>query len=384
MSGRRPRIVINALSARAGGGITYLRNMLRHLSLERGVDVTVVTAPDLVDTLPSEGPFDVVVSRFAGHNIVFRMLWERLGAPRLLSRLGADVYYVLSGTLVGRMPPGCQSVVGFRNMLPFAPKYRRLYPHGYMRYRLWLLQFTQGRSFARADAVIFISRYGREVIEQAVGPGHGRSLLIPHGVSDAFFGDDAPPTPDPRWPDGYVLYVSVLDVYKAQLEVVEAWAELRKRRETPEKLVLAGAEYGDYGTRVRARIAELGLEDEVVLLGPVPHDELPGLYRNATLHVYASRCENCPNILLEALASGRPILCSSDPPMPEFGGDAVEYFDPEKPEQLTELLLRVLDDDARLAELAAAASERARSHRIADAMDRTWETLLELTEAPRS
>jgi glycosyltransferase involved in cell wall biosynthesis len=374
--GRRPRIVINALSARAGGGVTYARNLLRHLPDPPPADVHVLVAPERRRVLP-EGPFTLVECPFAGRNVVTRTLWERFGAPRLLRELGADVYYVLSGTVVGRLPEGCRSVVAFRNLLPFSNRHRKLYPPGYIRFRLWLLRFTQGRSFARADLVIFISEHGRSVIDGAVPRRRGRSVLIPHGVGDGFF-PAAPATGDPRWPGGYVLYVSILDVYKAQLEVVRAWAAVRARRRTPEKLVLAGPAYPPYGRRVEREIDALGLGDEVVLLGPVPHGQLEALYQNAKLGVFASRCENCPNILLESLAAGRPILCSSDPPMPEFGGDAVEYFDPTQPQQLADLLCEVLDDEARLAGLSARASARAQRYRLRPAMQATWNALVDL------
>ena len=51
-----------------------------------------------------------------------------------------------------------------------------------------------------------------------------------------------------------------------------------------------------------------------------------------TLH----KVKNCPNILLEAMASGKAILCSNFNPMPEFGGKAVEYFDPSNIHDIAE------------------------------------------------
>jgi glycosyltransferase involved in cell wall biosynthesis len=325
-----------------------------------------------------DGPYTFIDCRFAGQNVLQRTLWEAFGLPRLLRRLGADVYYVLSGTLAAKPPVDCKSVVAFRNLLPFDPKNRKRYPHGYTRYRLWLIGQAQPRSFARADLVIFISEFGREVVEAVVTERAGRAVVIPHGVGEAFKGDVLAGDWNERWPDGYVLYVSILDVYKSQLEVVEAWNRVRAKRETPEKLILAGPDYPPYARRVKRKIAELGLEDEVVLLGPVTHDYLPGLYRSAKITVFASQCENCPNILLEAMAGGRPVLCSSDQPMPEFGADAVVYFDPTDAVELSDRLLEMLDDPELQQDYGDRAKRRSGDFRVDEAMRKTWESMLEL------
>lgn len=370
-----PTIVINALSASGGGGLTYAQNLMRTLPPDLSAEVILLGTPRQRKTIP-EGRYRFVECPFASKGIVQQLVWERFALPGLLRRLGADLYYVLSGTLAARPPSGCRSVVAFRNLLPFTPEFIRRYPIGYTWLRLWTLRYTQTRSFARADLVIFVSEFGRSVIDALLPNRSGETAVIPHGVGEAFIkkpGDAPVPS---RWPEGYVFYPSILDVYKAQLEVVAAWAKLRSRRDTGEKLVLAGPEWPPYGQEVRRRIDHLGLSDEVIWLGPVGHDELPGLCRNAKINVFASRLENCPNILLELLASGRPILCSTDPPMPEFGGDAVVYFDATDAEQLANLLGELIDDEARLSELGERAERRSERYRVGEAMRQTWETLV--------
>ena len=105
----------------------------------------------------------------------------------------------------------------------------------------------------------------------------------------------------------YILYVSIFDIYKNQLEVVRGFSELRKNRPTLEKLVLAGYNDSSYGAEVKREISRLGLEDKVILPGNVPHRELPAVYQHAKINLFASECENCPNILLEAMGAGRPL-----------------------------------------------------------------------------
>lgn len=63
--------------------------------------------------------------------------------------------------------------------------------------------------------------------------------------------------------------------------------------------------------------------------GAVDYKEIDRCYAAADLCVFASSCENMPNILIESMAAGLPIACSNRGPMPEVLGDAGIYFDPE-------------------------------------------------------
>jgi glycosyltransferase involved in cell wall biosynthesis len=106
---------------------------------------------------------------------------------------------------------------------------------------------------------------------------------------------------------------------------------------------------------------------------------LPYLYQNARINIFASECENCPNILLEMMASGRPVVCSNYPPMPEFGGNAVAYFDPEKPESLANILDILLDSPEQQQTLADSAFEKAKNYRWDDAARQTWQVITALS-----
>jgi glycosyltransferase involved in cell wall biosynthesis len=97
-------------------------------------------------------------------------------------------------------------------------------------------------------------------------------------------------------------------------------------------------------------------------VGEVPHLELPAVYRRSDLFVYASSCENMPNILLEAMASGLPIACSNCGPMPEVLEDAGLYFDPESPEQIASAMRELIDDHAQRERSSALAYRYAKQY----------------------
>lgn len=352
----RLKVLVNAFSARLGGGQTYMNNLLEFLHEDIPIDVFVL-APESLE-LPEQRPnVHRVRVGWPVENPLARAVWEIVSLPRLVRSLEADVLFCPGGIIGGSVPAGCKSVTMFRNMIPFDSVQSRKYPLGYMRVRNWLLKRAMLRSMAEADRVICLSEFGRQVIESNTPGLWEKTIVIPHGIGPRFRANHEL---RPHWlpAEDYILYVSILDVYKAQVEVLRAYALLKKLRHTVEKLIFVGPESPRYAQKVRNEIARQGLQNDVLLTGPVLHDQLPALYQNALINIFASECENCPNIMLEALASGRPLLASNRPPMPEFGGDAAIYFDPSVPEDLAEKLLSVIDDPTRLAELSAKAKRR--------------------------
>jgi len=370
-------IVIEALSALQGGGQTYLKNLFRFYPAYPDARVVALVPERFRDELAINPLIEFQAPRFASRSLLHRVLWNHSTLPFLLQRIDADVLYCPGGFLATHTVGRCRTAVAFRNMLPFSAEERARYSLGYMRTRLRLLKHVQSSSFRKADLVIFISRYAKSIIDLSVGKREGKSIVIPHGLNDHFRTLQSRPAV-PRLPQEYVLYVSIITSYKAQIEVVKAWRMLRSRRVTPEKLVLIGPEYGPYATQLREAIKELRLTEEVMILGNVPYAQLPGYYQHAKLNLFASSCENCPNILLEALAGGRPVLCSDYQPMPEFGADHVQYFDPYNPEQLAVLLERNLDDVAGLSEWGRRAAERADAFQWTIAARQTWDALYSL------
>jgi len=367
------RIVVNALSARQGGGQTYVINLLRSFPERFAAEIFILAPDSLSLPLGKENVMRIRV-KWPVENPFTRAIWEWFCLPKLLKQLDADVLFCPGGIIGGRIPEGCKTVTTFQNMIPFNLMQRQRYSLGYMRVRNWLLERALSRSMAKADRVICISEFARRVIEQKVSGLPGKTIVIPHGINPIFRENHQP---RPAWllAGDYFLYVSILDVYKAQLEVVRAFALLKARRPTSEKLVLTGPDRSHYARKVRDEIERLGLQDDVVLTGPVPHEALPSLYRHALINIFASECENCPNIMLEALASGRPLLASCREPMPEFGGDGAIYFDPSSPDELAVKLVSVIDDPDRLREMSYRARERSLLYDWEQTARTTWDLI---------
>lgn len=355
-------VAINAISCLQGGGQVYLSNILREASHFEDLRLYVMCPPRFADLYDFPG-VEVIPSSMSSATVLHRTLWERWRLPRLLKELKADLVFCPGGIISFPPPSGCRTAVTFQNMLIFDRENRSRYPLGYRRLRLSLLEKASRRSFKQADLVVYLSEYSRKAIENAVPDNEGKSVVIPHGLEERLRTgrrDDIPrlhllPT------EPYLLYVSYFHRIKTQLEVVRAFHVLCKRRSTREKLLLVGPDYGihaAYAQLVRNEIRRLALQDNVMLTGEIPHSEMSSVYHHAKAHIFASTCENCPNVVIESLGSGRPLFLSNRASMPELAADAATYFDPFRPDELADLLLRHLDDERWMNEMGEKAYER--------------------------
>ncbi len=373
------RIFINALSARLGGGQTYLINLLRLVPQDRNIQIFVLVQPSFqLAGLPQNV---IRIERQSLGNPFVRAIWEELFLPSLLKSLKIDLFFSPGGLLPRRLPIGMQAVVTFQNMLPFDLVQRAKYPYGYRRFRDWLLERGLSAAMRRSNLVIFISNFAKDFIKRTLGELPGKSIVVPHGIHPAFRLSSEGGLRRPNWvpQSDYFLYVSFIDFYKSQLEVVRGF-DMYLRRGGAGQLLLVGAEYRHYGDLVRDEIVKLGLQDKVIMIGNVPHDELPAAYQNAKVNIFASLTENCPNILLEIMASGRPALVSDRPPMPEFGGGAVEYFNPSSPEDFANRLEQLMGDEEKQSRLGKIAKEHVVGWDWDVAADSTWTAISNINE----
>jgi glycosyltransferase involved in cell wall biosynthesis len=154
---------------------------------------------------------------------------------------------------------------------------------------------------------------------------------------------------------------------------VKAYQQLPADMRSEYKLLLVGETDLPYGELVVNYVKQNSLQD-VILHGKYPYADLPSLYQNASLFVFASTCENCPNILLEALGSGVPILCSNYEPMPEFGGAAVTYMNPDSPEDIATKIEQSLKSGTS----TTGSFKQAEKFSWEQTAEKTWKLLLEL------
>ena len=202
-----------------------------------------------------------------------------------------------------------------------------------------------------------------------------RVTLIPHGVDERFAGSPREQRPISQYSADRpfrILYVSIIDVYKHQGQSAEAVAKLRQSG-LPVVLDLVGSAYPPALARLKKTLDRVDPAGKFVrYAGAVPNGELHARYAEAEVYLFASSCENLPNILLEAMAAGLPIASSNREPMPEVLGDAGLYFDPESPHEIADVLRTLIEDVGLRAKLAQRAYEKAKQYSWKRCADETF------------
>lgn len=262
-------------------------------------------------------------------------LWHRLRVPIPVELITGpiDVFYspdfVLPPTL-----PGSRTVVTVHD-LSFLH-----YPSHFLPKLVRYLCRAVPRSVETADLVLADSQATkRDMINQLGTPPHKVKVIYsgvdkrfsPEGVS----GEQELLRAKYDIGDGdYWLSVGTIQPRKNYLTLIEAF-----RRLAPEaRLVIAGAPGWLYDDVVQQAG---GCGDGVRILGYVDDADLPALYRNAELFVFPSLYEGFGLPVLEAMASGVPVVCSDSSSLPEVVGDAALLVDPRDPSAMAAAIAEV-------------------------------------------
>ncbi|MGO9022472.1 MAG: glycosyltransferase family 4 protein [Syntrophobacteraceae bacterium] len=355
---------IDASNIRQGGGVTHLVEVLR-VGEPEPYGISRVTVWGGVNTLKriEDRPWLFkIYEPLLDRPLPVRQCWQWFALQKLARRNGCDMLFCPGGSYAGSFRP---FVAMSQNMLPFEWWEAQRFGKSFMLLRLAFLRMSQTATFLAADGIIFLSHYAANAIAAKVELNKP-STIIPHGVNGAFL---AAPRRQ-RKIQSYsrsepfrILYVSDITAYKHQCHVAEAAASLRNQG-FPVQLDLVGpAPYRPAIERLRKALSRLDPNETFIhCVGQVPHEKLPAVHLQADLFVYASSCENMPNILIEAMASSLPIACSNRGPMPEVLRDAGLYFDPESPEQIAGAVRELMTDQKKRSECAARAYEYAKQY----------------------
>jgi len=149
----------------------------------------------------------------------------------------------------------------------------------------------------------------------------------------------------------YLLSVGIYKPRKNHARLLKAF-QLLLQSGVQSKLVIAGP-IGEGRPFLQRLAAELGVADHVIFTGFVNDADLRALYSGARVCVCPSLYEGFGFTVLEAMACGTPVACSSATSLPEVAGKAALYFDPHKPEEMAMQLGRAFSDDALRASLIA-------------------------------
>lgn len=357
-------IGVDATNVRQGGGVAHLVEIFRKVNPEEHGILRVVIWSN-INTLKSIGDYPWLIkcrSSSFEKGLLRRVFWQKFCLSRAAKAMNCDLLFVPGGNYIGSFRP---IVTMSQNMLPFDWYQLSHYGLSIQSLRLLILRLLQSKSFQRADGVIFLTKFARDSVLKIIGPVKGQTPIIGHGLDSRFqmmprqqlpiknYGIDNPYR---------VIYVSIIDQYKHQWHVIEAISMLRSEG-FPVVLELVGPSYKPALKRLNKTLAMFDADRSwVTYHGDIPFDSLHHYYAQADLGLFASSCENMPNILLEMMGSGLPIVCSNWGPMPEMLEDSGVYFDPEQPKDIAGALRVMIESPKLRSELAEASYLRSQQY----------------------
>jgi len=357
-------LFVNGLAASAGGGLTYIRNVIQHLAATSELRVTVAVSPGLREEFRTFANIDFVELEVSAS----RRFWhEQFVLPSLVRRCRAEVL-LSAGNFALRNSPVPQILLSRNSLYTSADFYRDLLSRS--EYRAWLDTHLRGliarRSIAWADLTVAPSEAFAAELRRWTGGSRIRA--IHHGFDrETFTRDTSALAADVeeklKIAEGGVrlLFVSHYNYYRNFETLIRTLPLLRDRLAgRAVKLLLtcklaAGENPGAYRPEAAAKLVrDLGVSEMVIELGAIQYRQLHHLYRRADVYVTPAYTETFAHPLVEAMSSGLPVVASDLPVHREMSGDAALYFSRFSPEELADRITEV----ATSAPLAARLSDR--------------------------
>jgi len=375
------RILINALSAKMGGATTYIRELATEVSA-RGIahDFVFLVPPEHVASVSELAPAARVISSHYSHATKAKRLWfDQVGLRRLLRDERIDILF--STANFGLIASPCYQLLLVCNTIYFSPLYRQRYLHSFRQRLVHMLQrWLIWISVHSCDVLLTPSRTMLAELQQWMRIRATKAVaVIPYGVRHV----SQPQAESSIAKESCtILFTSLYADHKNLGTLLTALRFLVKQDRDAHLLTTADPYWPaarcthDWQRDARlARSPEILNRVHFVLksAGQRPDE----LYRQAHIFVYPSVVESFGHPLVEAMASGLPIVAADVPINREICGDAALFFQPFSPEDLGHTISQLMDEPS----LAAEMSRRS----LVRSQDFCWEkhltTLLGLTRA---
>jgi glycosyltransferase involved in cell wall biosynthesis len=354
----------SVLGAGQGGASGYIEGLLPKVLDDDRVDELVAYVADWYAPAARWSHPKLTVRRWPVPKArAARVAFEQVALPALAMRDRPDVLFSTSNyrPLLYRGP----SVVALHAVQHF------LLDGGIGRARGAYLKFATPRSVRTADMVVAVTDTLRTDAIRLFELDPDRIVTVHMGPSPwalELLDTELDQIEPYRTPDGaqYVLSISRLYALKNHRRLIEAFAQATRDGSLPHKLVIVGGDADVTREELVAVAARAGIADRVLFLGRVPQEQVPGLYRGADAVAYVSLYETFGHPILEAFATGAPVITSTTGATGEVAGGAARLVDPRDVSDIAAGLRDVLSSPARRAALREAGLQRVR--------DFSWES----------
>lgn len=234
------------------------------------------------------------------------------------------------------------------------------------------------RTLTRADRIIAVTQNTRADLIQQFEVDGRKVHVVYNGVDDAFRKKLSPEELE-RWrrdlglPGPYVLFVGNPNHPRKNLDtMVQAYARARRIASFDAPLVCIGDRAGTE-FKIRQRAANLGIADQVRLLGHVAPEALPALYQGATLFLYPTLFEGSAMPVVEAMASGVAVITSNTSALKEAAEGYAHLVDPLDIDGMAKAIAHTMSDPEHRTALARLGARRAEDFRWGETARKTLE-----------
>ncbi|HZE33200.1 MAG TPA: glycosyltransferase family 1 protein [Actinoallomurus sp.] len=283
-----------------------------------------------------------------------RLAWEQTGLPFVAQQVGADVIHAPYYSIPLR--PGVPVVVTIHDVTYFAE------PEAHNPVKATYIKSATRTAVRRAARLIVPSKATRDEMVRLLSADPTRIDVAYHGVDQAVFhrpGDDERRRVSDRLGlhgHPYIAFLGALEPRKNVPNLIRGWVQAVGDMNDVPALVLAGS--GGWDDEVDAALADVPHQLRVLRPGYLRWSSLPGFFGGALVVALPSRGEGFGLPVLEAMSCGSAVLTTHRSSLPEVGGDAVAYTEPDPDSIATALSALIADEDRRRA-LADAAAARA-------------------------
>lgn len=346
-------IAIDARKIRDYGIGTYIRNLVRELSeLDRENQYLLLTGPrgrEVLHDLPEN--FRVVTQRAPVYSMreLVTVSWQLL-------KLDVDLFHATHYVLPAVVP--CKAVVTIHDIIHLL--YPEFLPNRLaFTYAMWMIR----RSLQRGDRILTVSHNTRQDLMSYFKVGGQKIDVVYNGIESSF-SQSLDEEDLARWMTNlgleqpYVLFVGNPKPHKNLDSIVKAYARALELKDFPHRLVCVGDRSGIEG-KIRQRAEQLGISDRIVLLGHVAQEALPAIYQGAALFLYPTLYEGFGLPVIEAMASGVPVITSNTSSLKEIAAGYADLVSPLDIEGMAQTILQCLGDEEHATTLSKLGRQRA-------------------------
>lgn len=280
--------------------------------------------------------------------------FEIIAPPRKLSRLKKTIWrnFKLSGEIKSRqidlyhglsneLPRGIHKT-GIPALVTIHDLIFLRYPEFYKFFDRLIYRYKVRYACKAATKIIAISEQTKADIVEFTGTSPDKIEVIHQAISPLFFEkmDTSKIKEKYRLPDQFILAVGTIEERKNQLSILKALQA--KNLDIP--LVMIGNPTS-YCNDIHKYVAAKNIQKQVIILKNIPEKDLAGIYQLAALSIYISVFEGFGLPVIEAMASGCPVITSNVSCLPETAGDAAILCSPGNIEELGNSIQKLISDD---------------------------------------